>query len=85
VNVWPPMIAVPDRAASVVPTLNDNVPGPLPPAVESVNQLTLLDAVHWHSAAVATVMDPLPPVAAAEYVDGVIVKVQPADWLTVKR
>ncbi len=73
VNVWPAITAVPDlSAASDGATLKETVPGPAPSPGSSVSQGTLLAAVHGQAVAVATVIDPLPPLPPAACEEGVM-------------
>ena len=73
VNVWPPMVAIPTRAAPVLAAaFNVTVPLPLPLAPDAIvsHAGVLLVAVHVHPAAVDTAT--LIPVAAAAEIDWLV-------------
>lgn len=84
VNVWPPIVAVPARAAPVLAAaFNVTVPFPLPlePAV-TVSHAALLVVVHPQPVAVDTAtLIPVAPDAGTDWLVGlmVIVHVEPDD------
>jgi hypothetical protein len=66
VNVWPPIVSVPVRAAPVFAAalnVTDPLPVPAAPAVIVIH-VALLVAVHAHAACVVTATFPVPPPAA---------------------
>ncbi len=67
VNVWVPMVSVPERAAPVFgATLKPTDPFPVPAAPEvMVSHTALLEAVHGQVAVVVTVTVPVPAAAGA--------------------
>jgi hypothetical protein len=88
VNVRPATVSVPVRCDVLVLGAMVKLAGPLPdplaPAV-TVIHVTLLSAVHAHPEVVVTVVEPLAPAAAADWLDGEIEKVQAAAFcVTVK-
>lgn len=69
VNVAPAMVSVPVRVAPVLlATANVTAPFPVLEApLVTVIQLTLLTAVHEHQSAAVTVVVPVPPVEATDW------------------
>jgi hypothetical protein len=57
--------------------LAEPLPEPVAPAV-TVIQVALLTAVQLHPAAVVTVVDPVPPAAGTDWLEGEIVNEHPA-------
>lgn len=76
VNVWPAIVAVPDRVVVAVFAamlrLTVPLPEPLAPPV-TVIQDALLPAVHEHPAGAVTLTVPVPPAAGSDWLSGVIV------------
>jgi hypothetical protein len=74
VNVCPPIVNVPLRELALVfaVALNATVPVPLPfaPLVTVSQDVLLLTPVHAHPAAAVTVVDPVPPAAATDWLVG---------------
>jgi hypothetical protein len=85
VNIWPPIVNVPDRAMlAVAAALYCTVPPPLPLAPDvTVSQDALLVAVHGHPAPVVTVTLPVPPAAGTLALVGAIEMEQPLPCVTV--
>jgi hypothetical protein len=91
VNVCPPIVSVPLRELALVfaAALNATEPVPLPvaPLVTVSQDVLLLTPVHSHPVAVVTVVDPVPPAAAIDWLVGDKAYVHPvvaALWRTVK-
>jgi hypothetical protein len=85
VNVWPPIVSVPDRGPPEFDaTLYCTVPLPLPlPPDVTVIQDALLPAVHGQPPPAVTDTLPVPPPAGAFAFVGEIEIEQPLAWLTV--
>ncbi len=83
VNVRPATVSVPVRCELLVlgatVKLAEPLPEPLAPAV-TVIHVTLLSAVHAHPVVVVTVVDPLAPVKATDWLDGEIENVHAAGF-----
>jgi hypothetical protein len=82
-EIDPCLVVVPEFAATVNPTWP--LPAPLAPAVMAIQGVPV-DAVHVHSAAVATDTAPGPPAAAIVSDEGASVVTQtgrPSAWVTV--
>jgi hypothetical protein len=87
VNVWFAIVNVPVRglvvalAAAVKATAP--LPEPVAPDVTVSHDVSLLTAVHAHSATVVTAVEPVPPAAAIDWLVGTSVYVQDAAaWFT---
>jgi hypothetical protein len=81
VNVRPAIVSVPVRASVLVlgatVKLAESLPEPVAPAV-TVIHVALLTAVQVQPAVVVTVVDPLPPAAGTDWLEGEIEYVQAA-------
>ena len=91
VNVCPPIVSVPLRELALVfaAALNATVPLPLPlaPLVTVSQDVLLLTPVQAQPAGAVTVVDPVPPAAATDWLVGDNEYVHPvagAFWMTVK-
>ena len=87
VNVRPPTESVPKRNAVLVlgamVKLTGPLPDPLAPAV-TVIHVALLTAVQLHPVDVVSIVDPLPPAAGTDWVEGEIENEHPlASCVTV--
>ncbi len=86
VNETPPIVTVPLRVWGVefAAALNATVPFPLPlaPLVTVIHE-ALLVAVHAHPAPAVTVVDPVPPPTATDWLVGESEYEQAPPWFTV--
>jgi len=82
VNVCPPIVRVPLRCVVVAlaAALNPTVPPPLPfaPLVTVSHDVLLLTPVHAQPAGAVTVVEPVPPAAASDWLAGLIAYVHGA-------
>lgn len=77
-NGCPAMVSAPVLGGpGLASTANATLPGPVPDAVESVIQLTLVLAVHGQPAPVVTETDPLPPEPGTSWLDGAMLNTHP--------
>jgi hypothetical protein len=81
-NVWPAIVSVPvrDVVLGFAAALKATVPPPLPlaPLVTVSQDVLLLTAVHAQPASAVTVVDPVPPAAATDWLVGTSAYVQGA-------
>ena len=79
-NVWPAIVSEPLRCVplGLAAALNATVPVPLPlaPLVTVSHDVLLLTPVHAQPASVVTVVEPVPPVAATDWLAGSSANVQ---------
>ena len=74
----PAMVSAPVLGGpGLASTANATLPGPVPDAVESVIQLTLVLAVHGQPAPVVTETEPLPPEPGTSWLDGAMLNTHP--------
>ena len=75
-NVWPAIVSEPLRcvAFGFAAALNATVPGPLPlaPLVTVSQVVSLLTPVHAQPVGAVTAVDPVAPVAATDWLAGLI-------------
>jgi len=85
VKVWPAMVIVPVRCGPVLAATENCVtplPVPLAPLL-IVIQASLLAAVHAQPVTVVTLIEPGPPLAAKDWLVGLMVNEQPLVCVTV--